>query len=512
MTDYREVLRLASLGISKTKIAESMEITRPTVNSILQRAAFHGLTWQEAQMLSERELAIKFKAPIDGAGAYKLPDYERVHRELSKPGVTQLLLWEEYCGKCREEGTIPYRLTQFKKRYREYAATSRATMHIGRKPGELLEVDWAGQTAVIVDSDTGEVIPAYLFVAALPYSGYAYCEAFTDMKENSWITGHVHAYGFFGGVTKMLVPDNLKTGVTKNTKAEFILNKTYQEMAEHYGTAVIPTRVRAPKDKATVEGVVSVVSTCILAAVRNEKFFSLRELNNAVKERLLTFNTKPFQKKDGSRRSLFTEEMEYLLPLPRNAFEVSEWKTATVQYNYHISVDFQNYSVPFEFIKKRVEVRVTPNIIEVFHEGIRICSHRRLTGRTGQYSTLEEHMPQEHREYTKWNGDRFRSWAAKIGEKTLTVVNAILSSQRVEQQGYKGCMALLKMTDEYPKARLEAACAKALYYTPRPGYKQILSILKSGEDTIGAEPAQYRAKQSEFSFVRGPEYYKGGPK
>jgi len=511
MTDYREILRLASLGISKSKIAESMEVTRQTVVTALQRAVIQGLNWGTVQSLSDRELALKFKAPAAGElTGHKLPDYEYVHKELVKPGVTQQLLWEEYCAKCRENGDIPYSLTQFKTRYREFASVKMATMHITRKPGEIMEVDWAGQMARIVDTDTGEVLPAYLFVAALPYSGYAFCEAFTDMKEPSWIAGHVNAYTFFGGVTKMLVPDNLKTGILKNTNAELILNKTYQEMAEHYGTAIIPTRVRAPKDKATVEGTVGIVSTCILAAVRNEKYFSLRELNFAIRERLNAFNIKPFQKKDGSRFTLFSEERPFLLPLPAESYEISEWRTATVQYNYHVSVDLMNYSVPFVYIKKRVDIRLTRNVVEIYYEGSRACSHQRLYGRTGQYSTIDEHMPPDHKEYVKWNGERFKSWAKSIGKHAETVINAMITGYRVEQQAYRGCMALLKLSEEYSKLRLEAACERALFYTPRPGYKQILSILKSGQDGLPVQNPKPQAKRSEFSFVRGSDYYSGG--
>jgi len=513
MTDYKEILRLASMGISKTKIAESMEVTRQTVITALQHAVIQGITWENAHDLSDRELALKLKMPAPGqATGYKLPDYEYVHKELIKPGVTQLLLWEEYCGRCRESGEIPYSLTQFKTRYREFASIRMATMHITRKPGEIMEVDWAGQTAGIVDSDTGDLIPAYLFVAALPYSGYAYCEAFLDMKTPSWIQGHVSAYAFFGGVTKMLVPDNLKTGVIKNTKAELILNRTYQEMAEYYGTAVIPTRVRAPKDKATVEGTVGIVSTCILAAVRNEKYFSLRELNASIRERLNAFNSKPFQKKDGSRFTLFSEERSFLLPLPSDGYEISQWRKATVQYNYHVSVESMNYSVPFAYIRKEVDIRLTRGVVEVYFEKARVCSHGRLYGRVGQYSTTPEHMPPNHQEYVKWNGERFRKWAKSIGKYTETVINAMLTAYRIEQQAYHGCMALLKLSDEYSTSRLENACERALFYTPRPGYKQILSILKSEQDGVLAPNSKPREQHSPFNFVRGSDYYKGGAK
>lgn len=511
MTDYREILRLRGLGLNHRQIADSLGASRTTVIHTLQRAAGQGLGWQEAESLSDRELASRIFPSGEEKTTYKMPDYDYIHRELAKPGMTQQLLWFEYCDQCRASGNIPYQLTQFKMHYREYVAKTKATMHINRKPGETMEVDWAGQTAQLVDSDTGEALDAYVFVAALPYSSYAYAEAFLSRNQEAWIAAHVNAYQYFGGVTKILVPDNLKTGVIKNTRNEVILNKSYQEMAEHYGTAILPARVRTPKDKATVEGSVGNISTFILAAIRNQRFFSLRELNEVIRERLHAFNHKAFQKKDGSRATWFAEERVSLLPLPRNAFELAEWKVATVTFNYHIGVDEQYYSVPYEYIKKKVDVRLTRNIVEVFFEGNRICSHVRLHGRRGQYSTQEAHMPPDHQQYIQWNGERFRKWAAKIGANSATVVEAILTGYKVEQQGYRACMALLKLSDQYTPERLEAACFKALSYTPRPSYKSIQTILKSGQDKI-LEEYSAPSEPSAFGFTRGAEYYRKGVK
>jgi transposase len=510
MTNYREILRLSSLGINNKQIAEGMGIARQTVVTALQRAAAQGLDWPTAEPLSDRELATRLFPQGDGKPAFKIPDYEAVHKELAKPGVTQQLLWFEYCDKCRATGEIPYQLTQFKTLYREYVVKTKATMHINRKPGEIMEVDWAGQTAFIVDSDTGEALDAYLFVAALPYSGYAYAEAFMDQKQDAWTAAHVNAYNFFGGVTRILVPDNLKTGVIKHTKSELVLNRTYQELVEHYGTAIIPARVRTPKDKATVEGTVGIVSTFILAAIRDQKFFTLRELNDVIRERLHTLNHKPFQKKDGSRALLFAEERISLLPLPRNTYEMASWKTAKVSFNYHIEVDGRFYSVPYEYIKRQVDVRVTRGVVEVFFEGIRICSHVRLYDKD-KYSTQEAHMPPNHQQYTQWNGDRFRKWAAKIGPQTACVIESILTGYKVEQQGYRACMALLKLSDSYTPERLEAACDKALFYTPRPSYKSIQTILKSGGDRSPESPTP--TAPSTHGFTRGADYYgRGGRK
>lgn len=399
MTNHKEILRLKSLGLSNAEVASACGCGRNTVTRTLQRAKNALLSWDEAKQLPSNVVTERLFPESQNRPVYRMPDYEQVHKEMQKSGVTLSLLWVEYCEQCRAAGELPYQSTQFNKYYADYVHKTKATMHLNHKPSETMQVDWAGDTMGIVDTDTGELIPAYLFVSVLPYSGYAYTEAFLDEKQEAWINAHVNAYRYFGGVTRILVPDNLKTGVIKNTKNETVLNRSYREMAEHYGTAVIPARPRTPKDKAFVEGSVGVVSTWIIAALRNRQFSSLAELNEAVSERLYEFNHKPFQKKEGSRAAAFEEEKPFLLPLPAVPFELAMWKVATVQYSYHISVDKHNYSVPYEYIKQKVDVRLTSHTVEVFFEGNRIASHPRLYGRPNQYSTLETHMPPDHQKY-----------------------------------------------------------------------------------------------------------------
>lgn len=316
-------------------------------------------------------------------------------------------------------------------------------------------------------------------------------------------------YQYFGGATRILIPDNLKTGVEKASWFSPTINKVYHEMAEHYGTAVIPARVRKPKDKPNAEGAVGVISTWIIAALRKQKFFTIRELNQAIKEKLKEFNSKPFQKKDGSRLSTFLEEEKpTLLPLPATPYELATWKIATVQFNYHISIDKMHYSTPYEYIKHKVDVRITRNIIEVFYHNLRICSHPRLYGRPGQYSTIPEHMPEDHKKYTEWNAEKFVAWAENIGNNTLIAVKAILTSHKVEQQCYRSCMALLKLADKYSVARLEAACCKAISYTPSPSYKSIKTILATGQDKVVAEERPSTNHESDiYGFTRGADYY-----
>jgi transposase len=441
----------------------------------------------------------------------KVPDYEYIHQEMARNGVNLSLLWSEYCENCRMEGSRPLMYTQFCYHYREYAVKSKATLHIHHKPGNRMEVDWAGDTAHILHNISGEHIPVYVFIAVLPYSGYAYAEGFLSQNLESWIAAHVNAYQFFGGSTRILTPDNLKTGVQKAVWYSPVINKTYNEMADYYGTAVIPTGVRKPKEKAMVERTVGMLSTWITAALRNRQFFSLFELNQAIKRKLDDFNKKPFQKQEGCRESAFAEERPFLIPLPDKPFELSTWKIATVQLNYHIAVDKMYYSVPYEYIKYKVDVRTTSSMVEVFYKNTRIASHRRLYGHPGQYNTVIEHMPDKHKEYTQWNAERFIRWAGDIGPHTERAVKAIIASRKVEEQSYKTCIALLKLADAYSVERLEAACEKVLSYAATVSFRSVRTILKTGGDRLKPDTVQTpNENDTAFAFIRGAAYYGGG--
>ncbi len=506
MTNYKEILRLRSLGISTRTIAESVGCSRRTVQSVLSRVNELGLTIPLPDNMTNEELSAKFFSKKTPDVSYEMPDCDWIHKELQKSGVTLSLLWYEYYDRCISSGKQPYKLTQFKKYYRDYSVKHNLTMHLEHKPGDVMQVDWAGDTLPLTDIHTGEVVDLYLFVCTLPYSGYTYCEVFRKMTLPNWIAANVNALEYFGGVPHIIDCDNLKTGVITHGKDEIVLNRTYSDFAEYYNLAILPGRVRKPKDKAHVEGAVKIAESWILAALRNRTFFTEAEAVVAVREKLEELNNRPYQVKEGSRRDAFQEEKLFLRPLPLHPFEFAEWKKAKVGLNYHISVEKQNYSVPYEYAKREVDVRVTKSTIEVFWGGNRIASHIRLYGRPGQYSTAEAHMPREHQKYLEWNGDRFRSWAKKIGEATYTVVDRILLRGVAEQQGYKSCMSLLKLTDKYTAERLEAACKKALKYGPRPTYKNVLEILKSGleKDELTEAP------QKSYGFVRGADYFGGG--
>ena len=511
MTNYREILRLDSLGINQTGIASSLGCARKTVRDTLNRAKDLDIVWPLPAETTDVDLENKFFPEKNSSdSSRKPPDYDYIDRNMMRNGVTLKLLWNEYCENCRQSNELPLMYSQFCFHYQKYTEKKRATMHIPRKPGEQIEVDWAGDPAFVVDRDTGELIPCHIFVGVLNFSLYAYVEAFFSMDLDSWIAAHVHMYQFFGGAARMLIPDNLKTGVEHSDWFTPKINKRYHEMAEHYDTAIIPARVRAPKDKPSVEGTVGNISTWITAALRNEKFFSLDELNKEIRYRLDAFNRKTFQKKEGSRYSVYLkDEKPFLTPLPSAPYELAQWKQATVQFNYHISVDKMQYSVPYEYIKQKVDVRMTRSVIEVFYHNTRICSHKRLYGAPGQYSTVEAHMPEDHQKYLKWNGERFVEWAEKIGASTAITVKSILTSHKVEQQGYKACMGLLKLADKYSVSRLEAACQKALSYTPYPSYKSVKNILTTGQDKASDNTLpQDNTNPDDYGYTRGADYYR----
>lgn len=509
MVNYREIIRLKSLEYSNARVASSCGSSRNTVAEVWQLAERKELIWPIPDTLTNMDLQqILYPERSVGLGR-KTPDYEYIFKELAKPGVTLSLLWAEYCAECADEKTIPYQHSQFNEKYHAYAASKKATLRIKHKPGELMEVDWVGDTLAVYDKVSGEATKAYIFVACLPCSLYGYSEACPDMKSNNWIQAHVHAYNYFGGVTRILVVDNLKTGVIKNTRTELVLNRSYHEMAEHYGTAIIPARPVSPQDKPSAEGTVRVMETWIMAALRNRKFFTFDDLNLAIREKLIEFNTKPFQKKQGSRLIAFEEEeSSFLMPLPASPYETAIWSKATIQPDYLITVGECKYSVPYEFIGKEVEIRSTEKSIEVFYHNHRVASHIRKA-----YSPdpiyAPEHMPEKHRRYLAYNTESFLDWAEGVGISTLLVIKNFLYMHKVEQQGYKTCASLMRLADRYSMERLDKACEKALSYTPSPSLKNITTILKNGQDKVTSTTTTLN-KAASRGITRGASYFKGG--
>lgn len=395
MFQYRKILEMHSEVFSLRSIASATRNAHQKVSEVVQKAEVRDIAYPLTDEMTDHwleELLFPEKA-MEGSG-YRPMDFEYIHRELGKKGVNLKLLHHEYEAKCRAENAIPYSYRSFLRYYRKFAEKHKATMRIKRKPGEILEVDWAGTTGFLVDRDTGEKVKVYAFVATLPCSQYSYVEVFLSMDLSSWIIAHRHAYGYFQGVAEILVPDNLKTGVNEHTKKQPVLNPTYKDMTNHYHTIVMPARVRTPKDKASVEGSVRTISTWIIAALRHNRFFTLKEWRKEAAKKLEEFNHRTFTKREGSRWSAFLgEEKPYLGSLPPTPYKMYEWLLAKVQPNYHVSIKRQFYSVPYEYIGNEVDIKLTDDLIEIFYNRMRIASHKRLYGKYGQQATLRAHMP-----------------------------------------------------------------------------------------------------------------------
>lgn len=422
MSKEKEILQRFFKGESQRTIAAVLQVSRNTVAKVIRACHEHRIDASSLDGIDLDALHHHLFPEKADLPCQVPPDYEFIHKELLKSGVTLKLLWEEYVADCRQANKLYFMYSQFCKRYRDFVDQHNLTMHIHHKPAEQLLVDWAGTTLPLYTPETGAVTKAYLFVATLPFSMYCYAEACRDMKEASWIRAHMHLMDFLGGSARLLMSDILRTGIISHRKHEDpIANRAYQDFADHYGMALLPARVLAPKDKAAVKGSVGQVTTHIIAKLRNHQFFNLYEMNMAILETLENFNNAPFQKKEGSRSSVFSEEeLPFLRPLPQCPYEYAEWRKSTVQLNYHITLDYQNYSVPYEYVRKRVDVRLTSHIVEIYSEGRRIASHKRLIGRRGQYSTLEEHMPKNRQLYSQGDGNRFRRLPAKCDNSVLT--------------------------------------------------------------------------------------------
>ena len=504
MRKILEVLRLHHESRrSHREIARAVVASPTTVGEILRRAKLAGIGYPLPSSLTETAVeAALYPPPAPSSNKRPEPDWAAVHRELRRKGVTLDLLWQEY----KAEHPGGYQYSRFCQHYRGWAGRLSVSMRQTHTPGEKLFVDYAGPTVAITDPLTGEIRQAALFVAVLGASNYTYCEATWSQGLPDWIGSHVRAFEFFGGVPAVLVPDNLKSGVNKACSYDPQLNPTYRDLAEHYGTAVIPARPRHPKDKAKVEAGVLLVERWILARLRHQRFFSLDELNRQIAGLLTDLNQRPFKKLPGSRASTFAElDQLALRALPASRYEFAEWKVATVGIDYHIEVAGHYYSVPFRFARQKVDVRVTATTIEVFQRGQRITSHARNSVR-GRHTTLDAHMTPAHQAVNGWNAPRLLDWAGRIGGHTKAVIEHVLHQRRHPQQGYRSCLGILGLAKTYGEARLEAACERAIAISA-PSYGSLKSILKHGLDKHRvAAPAQ-TSLPLDHANVRGPAYY-----
>lgn len=514
MRKIREVLRLKYGHKQTTRdIGISCGIGRSTVSEYLQRASAAGLSWPLPEDLDDASLEhlLYPEPPSVPAGERPLPDWQYVHKELRRKGVTRFLLWQEY--KSANPTGVQY--TQFCDRYGKWRERQDPVMRQVHKAGEKLFIDYAGHKIPITDRQTGEVREAEIFVAVLGASSYTYCEATESQALPDWIASHIRTFEFLGGVPEVLVPDNLKAGVTSPHLYEPDLNPTYLDLAKHYGVAVVPARVRRPKDKAKAESGVQVAERWILARLRNRTFFSLAELNRSIAELLAEMNTRPFQKLDGCRQSMFEAvEKAVLRPLPERQYQYAEWKKARVHIDYHVKVDKHHYSVPYQLVKEELDVRLSTLSVEMFHHGRRVASHVR-SKKKGGFTTLTEHMPASHQHYAEWTPERLVRWAEETGGKTAEVIEAILLSRHHPQQGFRTCLGIMGLAKSFGADRLEAACNRALAIKTT-SFKSIESILTKGLDSQPlAQPSEQQMELPiDHGNIRGPGYYtkngKGG--
>lgn len=501
----QEVLRLKwQSGLSNRAIARSCSISPTTVSEYVRRALEAGLTWPLPETLDGdrlyRMLFPKQRPPSERV--IPQPDWQYVHKELRRKDVTRRLLWVEY----REAHPDGYGYSRFCELYRVWAKRLNPSMRQDHKAGERLFVDYAGQTVPVVDPHTGEIREAHIFIAVLGASSFCYAEAHWAEDLPNWISGHVAAFEYFSGVPEIVTPDNPKTGVKQPSHYEPDLNPTYQDMAEHYGTVVIPARIRKPKDKAKAEVGVQVVERWILARLRNRRFFGIADLNQGIHEQLEALLDRTMQHLGASRRELFEElDRPALKPLPTEPYEFAIWKEATVHIDYHVEFAKHYYSVPHELIGQKVFVRATERTIEIFHKSRRVASHPRSRAR-GRHTTRKEHMPANHRHYAEWSPERFLRWAEQIGPQTRDLIDAALNGRRHPQQAYRTCLGILGLGKRYGKERLEAAADRALLSGIR-SYKGVKNILDTGLDQIPVEEPTSKSLDPHAN-IRGASYYR----
>jgi len=506
MRRVREILRLKhECSATDRAIARSLGIARSTVAVTLDRLAAAELRWPLPASLSDRVLeAMLYAGPGTQRGSRRKaePDWTHVHHELRRPGVTLTLLWEEY--RQREPGGYGY--SRWCELYRGWEGRLSPTMRQSHPAGERMFVDYAGQTVELYDGRTGEIRAAQIFVAVMGASSYTYAEASWTQTLPDWISSHVRALAFMGGVPAQLVPDNPKVGVTRANWYEPGLNRTYLDLATHYGTAILPARPRRPRDKAKVEVGVLVVERWILARLRNRRFFALSELNQAIGELVADLNARPMRRLGVSRRDLFLElDGPALKTLPAEPYEYAEWRVRRVARDYHVDIDAHYYSVPHRLIGEQLDARITAHTVELFRKGERVAVHLRGAGR-GRHTTIAEHMPSSHRRYAEWTLERIRIDAAAIGPSTAKLTELILESRPHPEQGYRACIGILRLGRQYGAARLEAACDRGLDIGAR-SYGSIQSILKHGLDKQPAPAARQGELLPDHPNIRGSRYY-----
>ena len=501
MRKIREILRLKyDRRLSNREIAQACSMGRSTVGEYLERARNAGIGWPVDLDDEKLEQLLFVKKEACLVSKRSTPEWTEVHKELKRKGVTLSLLWQEYKA-AHPDG---YQYSQFCELYRNWLGTVDFVMRQKHKAGEKLFVDYAGQTIPVVDPANGQIREAQLFLAVLGASSYIYAEATWTQSLPDWIGSHVRALEHLGGIPEVIVPDNLKSGVSSPCRYEPEINPTYREFADHYDLAVVPARVRKPRDKAKVENGVLQAERWILAPLRNRTFFDLGELNNAIREKLLEVNRRPFQKLEGSRVEAFDKiDRPALRPLPEKRYEFAEWKRETIGPDYHVEVGGHYYSVPCRYIRKKVDLRITSNVVECYYKGVRVASHLR-SQTVGELTTVKEHRPLSHQRYLEQTPENLITSAGLIGPDVGTLVKAILDSGK-QHLGVRSCLGVLRLAHAYGPERLCGACRRALELRAL-SCRSVESILKTGLD-LAPPPAADSPPPLHHENLRGPHYF-----
>jgi transposase len=503
MRKIRDVLRLGAGGMSKREIAASLSVGATAAGECLRRARRAGLTWPLPENMNDEVLErLLYPSPQATATDRRpQPDWPAIHRELRRPGVTLALLWEEH----RSTHPDGYGYSRFCDLYRVWEARLSPTMRQCHVAGARMFVDYAGTTLEVIDGATGEVRDCQLFVAVLGASSYTFAEATFTQRLVDWIGSHERAFAFFGGVTAQLVSDNLKAGVTKACFYEPAVNRTYAEMAAHYGTVVIPARPKKPRDKAKDEVAVQIATRWITAKLRHQRFFSLAEINIAIRGLVAQLNDRVTRHLGTSRRALFEDiEQSALKALPVEPYIYAEWKQCKVSFDYHVEVERHYYSVPHTLLRESVWVRITARTVEVFHRGQRIAAHLRSSSQR-RHTTLAEHMPSSHRRYAEWTPERITRQAGEIGRNTAALIEIILRERAHPEQGFRAAIGIIRLANSFGRERLEAACERALAIGAR-SFTSVNSILKNNLDAKRPAPAA-DGPAITHSNIRGPRYF-----
>ena len=502
MRKIRELLRLRwEHRLSQRRIGQSLRLSQGSISEYLGRARRAGLSWPLPDDLDDARLeALLFPPPPDvPLDQRPVPDWAAVHRDLRRPNMTLALLWEEY----RAGTANGFGYSWFCDLYREWAGRLKPTLRQVHTAGERLFVDFAGHGMEVTDGASGQIRRAEIFVAVLGASSFVYVEATWSQALPDWIAAHVNALGFLGGVPQQIVSDNLKSGVTRACFHEPTINRTYADMAAHYRTAIIPARPYKPRDKAKVEVGVQVVQRWILARLRNRRFFSLAELNLAIRALVDQINDRPMRGWGTTRRALYEQlDRPALLPLPPTPYEYADWKHCRVNLDYHIEIARHFYSVPFRLLRQPVEARITARTVEIFHRGTLVAMHQRSL-RQHRPSTVADHMPSSHRRYRDWTHERIQREAIATGDDTAALIEIVLRSRPHPEQGFRSCIGILGLRGRYGADRVDAACAKALALGTR-SYASVASILKSGQQE---RPAPAEQPSLFHENIRGPGYY-----